>query len=213
MNATWIEPPPPQRGMGCFGRGCLIFLAFILLLAAAFTAGTFLAVRYLRTSYFVTAPAELPASSATEQERETARAKWYEFKRAAKAHTAGRLELTADELNALIASEPALRGKAFVSIEGNSARLQVSIPLSFTKLMRGRYMNAECTVQSDPDGDPADAHITSVVVNGKPVGEDVLDYRGPYGFRHYVVNWSDEVAIKSFEIKDGRLILESRSSQ
>jgi hypothetical protein len=213
MSASWIEPPPPQRSMGCFGRGCLILLAFILLLAAAFAGGTFLAVRYLRTSYFVTSPAELPASTATEQERETARAKWYDFKRAARAHTATKIEMTADELNALIASEPDLRGKAFVSIEGNSARLQVSIPLSFTKLLRGRYMNAECTVQSDPDGDPADAHITSVVVNGKPVGEDALDYRGPYGFRHYVQDWSDQVGLKTFEIKDGRLILESRSSQ
>jgi hypothetical protein len=212
MNASWIEPPPPQRGMGCFGRGCLILIVFILFLAAAFAAGTFLAVRYLRTSYFVTRPAELPASNATDQERETARVKWYDFERAARAHTASRIELTADELNALIASEPDLRGKAFVSIEANTARVQLSIPLSFTRLMRGRYMNAECTVQSDPDGDPANAHITSVIVNGKPVAEDVLDYRGPYGFRHYLAQWSDQAALKTFEIRDGKVILESRSS-
>src|SRR3954466_12798248 len=101
MNG-WIEPPPPQRGMGCLGRGCLIFAAFILLLAAAFAGGTFLAVRYLRTSYFVTAPAALPSSNATEEEREAARAKWREFERASRAHTPARVELTANELNALI---------------------------------------------------------------------------------------------------------------
>ncbi len=212
MNASWIEPPPPQRSMGCFGRGCLIFVVFILVLAAAFAAGTFLAVRYLRTSYFVTAPAELPASNATDQERELVRAKWYEFERAARAHTASRVELTADELNALISSERDLRGKAFVSIEGNTARLQLSIPLSFSRLMKGRYMNAECTVQSDPDGVPANAHITSVIVNGKPVAEDVLDYRGPYGFRHYLEQWSEQAALKTFEIKDGKVIFESRGS-
>jgi hypothetical protein len=212
MNASWIEPPPPQRGMGCFGRGCLILIVFILFLAAAFAAGTFLAVRYLRTSYFVMTPAELPASNATDQERETARVKWYDFERAARAHTASRIELTADELNALISSEPEMRGKAFVSIEANTARVQLSIPLSFTRLMRGRYMNAECTVQSDPDGDPANAHITNVIVNGKPVAEDVLDYRGPYGFRHYLGQWSDQAALKTFEIKDGKVILESRGS-
>ena len=141
-----------------------------------------------------------------------ARAKWYEFERAARAHTPGRIELTADEVNALISAERELRGKAFVAVEGNSARLQLSIPLSFSRLMRGRYMNAECTVQSDPDGDPANAHITSVIVNGKPVAEDVLDYRGPYGFRHYLKQWSDQAALKTFEIKDGKVILESRGS-
>lgn len=212
MNASWIEPPPPQRGMGCFGRGCLILTVFILVLAAAFAAGTFFAVRYLRTSYFVTTPAELPVSTSTDQERETARVKWYDFERAARAHTAARVELTADELNALISSERDLRGKAFVSIEGNTARLQVSIPLAFSRLLQGHYMNAECTVQSDPDGDPAHAHITSVIVNGKPVPEDVLDYRGPYGFRHYLGQWTDQAALKTFEIKDGKVIFESRGS-
>jgi hypothetical protein len=213
MSATWIEPPPPQRGMGCFGRGCLILTVFFLVLVAAFAAGTFFAVRYLRTSYFVTTPTELPASTATDQERETARLKWYDFERAARAHTASRIELTADELNALIASERDLRGKAFVSVEGNTARLQVSIPLTFVRLMHGHYMNAECSVQSDPDGNPANAHITSVIVNGKPVGEDVLDYRGPYGFRHYLEQWSEQAALKTFEIKDGKVILESRGSE
>ena len=25
---AWIEPPPPQRGMGCFAKGCLILCGF-----------------------------------------------------------------------------------------------------------------------------------------------------------------------------------------
>ena len=35
--STWIEPPPPQKGMGCFAKGCLTFLAFIILLLLALT--------------------------------------------------------------------------------------------------------------------------------------------------------------------------------
>src|SRR5581483_10891081 len=150
----------PQRSMGCMGRGCVIFIAFVLLLAAAFVGGTFLAVHFLRTSYFVTEPAPLPASNATESEQQAARAKWYDFERAARARTAARIELTADEINALIASDRDLRGKAHVSVEGDTARLQVSIPLSFTRLMKGRYMNAECSVESGSDGVPSHARIT-----------------------------------------------------
>jgi hypothetical protein len=49
-------------------------------------------------------------------------------------------------------------------------------------------------------------------VNGKPVAEDVLDYRGPYGFRHYLEQWTNEAALGTFEIKDGKVILQSRST-
>jgi hypothetical protein len=209
MNGSWIEPPPPQRSSGCFGRGCVILLGFFILLAAAFAGGTYLAVRYLRTSYFVGGPVTLPASNATEQEQQLARAKWYDFERAARAHTAARIELTADELNALIASEPDLRSKGFVTIENNTARLQISFPLS-VRWLRGRYLNAECTVQSDPDSDPAHAHITSIVVNGKPVDQDVLEWRGPWSFRRYLSDWTDRTALKTFQIEDGKVIMESR---
>ena len=32
---SWIEPPPKQKGMGCLGKGCLLIIAFLLLLAVA----------------------------------------------------------------------------------------------------------------------------------------------------------------------------------
>lgn len=211
MNGAWIEPPPPQRGMGCLGRGCLILLLFFCLLAVAFVGGSVLAVRYLRTSYFVRTPVQLQASSATDEEQQSARAKWYEFERAARAHTAAHIELTADELNALIASEPDLRGKAYVTIEGDTARVHLSIPLSFVRWMHDRYMNAECSIQSNVKADAADVRIFDVVVNGRPVTDDVLDYRGPWGFRHYINQWSDRSGLKTFQITDGKVILESRA--
>src|SRR5438309_3099401 len=126
---TWIEAPPPQRGMGCFAKGCLILIAFFILLGLAFVGGTFFAVRYLRSTYFPTQQVQLPANTATENEQQSARTKWNSFERDAHAQAPARIEMTADELNALIASEPKLRGKARVSIDNNVGRLQVSIPL------------------------------------------------------------------------------------
>ena len=61
--STWIEPPPPQRGMGCFAKGCLILIAFFVLLLLAFIGGTFLAVHYLRAEYFPKSAVEVPAAS------------------------------------------------------------------------------------------------------------------------------------------------------
>jgi hypothetical protein len=198
--------------MGCFGKGCLILIAFVVFLAVAFTGGTILAVRFLRTSYFSTAPVQLPASAATEEEQRAARANWYDFENAARAHTARRIEMTATQLNALIASEPDLRGKAFVKIEDETARLRISVSLDDLRLLRGHYMNAECTVQSAPDGDPGRARVTNIVVNGKSVGEDALNWRGPWGFRRFIEQWTEKDNIKTFQIAGGKVILESRGS-
>jgi len=211
MNSSWIEPPP-QQGMGCFGKGCIILIAFFLFLCVAFAGGTYLAVRYLRTSYFASTQAHVPAIVATDEEQRLAKMKWEDFEHSARAHEARRIEMTAAELNALIASEPDLRGKAYVTIDHDTARLTISVPLDHVKMLRGRYMNAECAVQSSPDRDPSQARFTEILMNGKPLGEDILNWRGPWGFRRFIEEWTDRARIKSFEIKDGKVILESRGS-
>src|SRR5947207_195667 len=113
-NQTWIEPPPPQKGMGCFAKGCLILIAFVVLLCVAFVGGSYLAVRYLRTEYFPRMRAPLPTAAPGVQSPQEVRMRWDAFERAARAHQPARIELSADDINALIASEPSLRGKANV---------------------------------------------------------------------------------------------------
>jgi hypothetical protein len=120
--------------------------------------------------------------------------------------------MTADELNALIASEPKLRGKAFVSIENDAARLQVSVPLDEVRWLRGRYMNAECTVESASSGNPADAHIRNLIVNGRAAPDEALNWRGPFSLRRYVEDWTEQNDLKTFEIRDGKVILETKGS-
>jgi len=211
--STWIEPPPPQRGMGCFAKGCLILIAFFVLLLMAFIGGTFLAVHYLRAEYFPKSAVEVPAATATEQEQDLAATKWREFEQHARAHEPARLELTADELNALIASEPLFKGKAHVSIEGDAAHLRVSIPLNEVRWLKGHYMNGECTVQSGPTGDVGDMRITSVIVNNRAVADEAMQWQyGPWSVRRYINDWAADVHLKKFEISDGRVILETNGS-
>jgi hypothetical protein len=47
-------------------------------------------------------------------------------------------------------------------------------------------------------------------MNGKPLGEDILNWRGPWGFRRFIEEWRDRGKIKTFEIRDGKVIMESR---
>ena len=208
---TWIEPPPPQRNTGCCGKGCVILAIFALVLMGAFAAGTFFAVRYLRGEYFPARPVTLPASGATTDQREAVRDRWDAFEAAARAHEPAQIELTADDLNALIASETDLRGKAQVTIEGDTAHLRVSVPLDTVSWLRGHYINAECRVQSAPDGDPDAARVTEIVVNGRLVGAELLRWRyGPWSLRRYMSDWSVERNVNRFEIRDGKVILQTR---
>jgi hypothetical protein len=199
--------------MGCFAKGCLTLIAFFVFLGLAFIGGTYFAVRYLRTSYFPTTRVEVPAATATEEEQQSARAHWYAFERAARAHTPARIELTADELNALIASEPKLRAKAHVSITDNIGRLQVSVPLDDARFFRGHYINAECTVEAAEDGNPDDALLTRVVINGKTMPGDALNWRGPWSLHRYISDWTESRDLKKFEIRDGKVILETRGGE
>ena len=210
-NQTWIEPPPPQKGLGCFAKGCLILLAFFVLLCVAFVGGSNLAIRYLRAEYFPTTRASLPAVSPAAQDQQDARARWEAFERAARAHQPARIELTADDLNALIASEPDLRGKAHVSIEDSTGHLRVSVPLDDFAWLRGHYLNAECTVQSAANGDPAEARITQITVNGQPIGEEMLrwQYRA-WSLRGYISDWSRHNNLERFEIGNGKVVLQTK---
>ena len=111
-SSSWIEPPPQQRGLGCFAKGCLILVVFFILLGLAFVGGTYFAARYLRTEYFSAHHERLPANQATVEQEEEVRARWDAFEKASHAHEAARIALSADDLNALIASEPKLHGNA-----------------------------------------------------------------------------------------------------
>ena len=210
-SSSWIEPPPQRHGLGCLAKGCLILVVFFILLGLAFVAGYYFAQKH---EYFSTHHEPLLISKATIDEEEAVRARWDGFEKSAKANEAARIELSADDLNTLIASEPKLRGNAYVTIDGGTAHLQISMPLGKGRWFRGRYVNAQCSVQSGPSGKPEDVRITSIVVNGQPVGQEVLEWR--YGrmpsFRSYVANWITEASLKTLEISDGKVILESNAN-
>jgi hypothetical protein len=197
--------------MGCLAKGCLILLIFFALLAAAFVGGTFLAMRYLRTEYFPKNGIELPVSNPSEQEQQAAVAKWADFEAHVRAHQSARLEMTGDEINALIASEPLLRGKAHVSIESDSARLKVSIPLSNVGWLKGHYINGECTVQAGTTGSPGDVRFSSIIVNDRPVADEALQWQyGPWSVRRYINDWAADQNLKTFDLREGKMILETK---
>lgn len=204
---SWIEPPPRRR-TGCLGKGCLLIMCVFVLLVAAFCIGMYAGLRYFVTS---STPREIPQVQVSETEEKAVRARWVEFETAGKSKQSTRLELTADEINQLIAGSRKVRGKAFVSVENNVARVQVSIPLEKVGF-RGRFLNGEFTVRPAADRNPRNLEVTQVSLTGGAASEAVLKaLLGTRSVRSYVEEYSDEYGISMFTIEDNKVIIETSS--
>ena len=225
---SWIEPPPKQRRSGCLGKGCMMIVVFLILLAVAFFVGGYVGVRYVVTSE---QPKEIPQVETSDADQAAAKQRWEEFKSgprtppvevtntttdAATTATEGvptptpsanRIELSASDINQLIAANRKLRGKAFVSIENNIARVQVSVPLEKVGF-RGRFLNGELQVRPAPDRNPRNVEITEVSLGG--VSDKILNsLLGFRSLRSYADEYATEYDIKSFAIEDNKVIIEN----
>ena len=222
---SWIEPPPKQKGMGCLGKGCLLIVAFLVLLVVAFVIGF----------YVGTKPREIPQVQTSEDEQNAVRARWDEFEAASRNEqvtsspvplsaapdgtpvpdatpaSANRIELTANDINQLIARGRKTRGKAFVSIDNDVARVQVTIPLEKVGF-RGRYLNGEFAVRAPPDRNPRNLQITQMSLTGVPDGV-VNTLLGAHSVQSYVDEFASEHGITTFTIENNKVILETNGGR
>ena len=118
-----------------------------------------------------------------------------------------RIELTANDINQLIARSRRARGKAFVSIENDVARVQVSIPLEKVGF-RGRSLNGEFSVRAPADHNPRNLQMSQMSFSGVPDG--VLNtLLGSRSTQSYVDEFASEHGITSFTIENNKVILET----
>lgn len=225
MPPTWIEPPPKQKRTGCLGKGCMMLVTFLILLAVAFFIGGYVGVRYVVTS---DKAREIPQVETSEADQAAVKQRWEDFQKPPRpvetpppdpnatpstepapmsTPAANRIELTAADVNNLIAGNRKLRGKAFVTIENNIARVQVSVPLEKVGF-QGRFLNGELQVRAAPDRNPRNIEITEVSMGG--VSDKVLNaLLGFRSLRSYADQYATEYDIKSFTIEDNKVIIES----
>ncbi|HEX8077814.1 MAG TPA: hypothetical protein VF511_08365 [Chthoniobacterales bacterium] len=204
----------------------MMLIIFLVLLVVAFFGGGYYGMRYVLTSE---APKEIPQIETTEAEQAAVRQRWDEFQGKPRstpveatmatttttegeatptpAPSTNRIELTASDINQLIAGSRKLRGKAYVVIENNVARVQVSVPLEKVGF-RGRFLNGELQVRASPDRNPRNIEITEVSIGG--VSEKILNsLLGFRSLRSYADQYANEYEITSFAIEDNRVIIEN----
>jgi hypothetical protein len=220
MN-TWVEAPP-RKGLGCFARGCLILLVFAIVLAIACLAGMYWGFQkhsaivhgiywLAKTHSIGHAPASVPEFSGSEAQIQNVRERWLEFEQKTRAGQAAQIELTADDINALIASEPVTRGKLFVTIEGNQLRLQASVPFGELLGRPGYYFNGEVTIEFKGAESLDSPQLNQLVVNGQQVPRDLLDWKyRSRRLRDYLGDLRNTHDIGTIELRDGKVILRSQ---
>ena len=222
MN-TWVEAPPRQKGLGCFARGCLILLVFAIVLAIACFAGMYWGFqRYsaiakgiywlAKTHSIAEAPAPVPEFTGSDTQSQSVRERWQDFEQKTRAGQAAEIDLTADDINALIAANRGARGKVFVSIDGNQLRLQASVPLGEVLGRPGYYFNGDITAEFKGAESLDNPQLNRLVVNGEQVPSDLLNWKyRSRRLREYLADYRNSYDIGTIEVREDKLILRSRT--
>ena len=223
MN-TWVEAPPRRKGLGCFGRGCLIVLVFAIVLAIACFAGMYWGLHrhsalfygsywLAKTRSLAEAPTTVPEFSGSDQQIQRAREGWQDFEQKMRAGQPAEIELSADDINALIATSEDVRRKVFASIDGNQLRLQVSLPIGEVLGRPGYYFNGDVVIELKGAESLDSPQFSRITINGEQAPTDFLNWKyRSRQLREYLAEQRNAYDVGTIEIRDGKVILHSRTN-
>ena len=223
MN-TWVEAPPPRKGLGCLGRGCLILLVFAIVMAVACFAGMYWGLHrhsalfygtywLAKTRSLAEAPTPVPEFSASDRQIQLAREHWQDFEQKARAGQTAEIELSADDINALIATTEGVRGKVFAAIDGDQLRLQVSMPIGGFLGRPGYYFNGDVIIELKGAQSLDSPQFSRITINGEQVPTNFLNWKyRSRELREYLVEQRNAYDVSTIEIRDGKVILRSRTN-
>jgi hypothetical protein len=218
---NWIEPPPEERsGLGCFAKGIIALVLFAVL----FVIGVYLFVSHGLIS---SQPVELPVHELPAPALAAVQQRVDEFKNtpapppsptpesnpeptpAAEASPpAKQLVLSSSDINGLIAAKKRSRGHAFVSLEGNTAKIQISIPSNKVPGFPNGYLNGTFQITTDGPTPISSLQVSKIHANGYPVPSSILGmtYRGQT-LLSYALGAAAPYNVSTAEIRDGNVIL------
>jgi hypothetical protein len=231
-NPTWIEPPPRKQGMGCVGKGCLVTAIGVVILGLLFVFGSYFFVTHVVVSK---KPAAIPVKPISDQELNDVQQRIDNFKSApavpsftpAPATTttspapgqsatpspepspAGRqLTLSAAEINGLIAANNKSRGHAFVSMSGNTATVELSIPANKVGGLPSGYLNGSFVITTNGPTPISALHVSRIQANGYNMPSSILTTSiGGRSAMSYALEEASRYNVTTAEIRDGILIL------
>ena len=223
MN-TWVEAPPRKEGLGCFARGCLTLLIFAIVLAIACFAGMYWGLHrhsalfygtywMAKTRSLAEAPAAVPEFSGSNQQIQLVQERWQDFEQKTRAGQSAEIELSADDINALIATNEDVRGKIFVSIDRDQLRLQASVPIGGIFGRPGYYFNGDVIIGLEGAQSLDGPRFRRITINGEQGPTDFLNWKyRSRQLREYLAEQGTAYEIGTIEIRDGKVIVRSHAN-
>jgi len=206
----------PKRRRGCLFYGCLTSAVCLVAILLALLLGLHELKQFI-AEYTDSKPIVLPAVQLSPEQIDKLQRRVDDFKDAART---GRptppLELSSDDINALIATNPnlnALKGKLYVTIEGGHVKGQISFPLAQLglALLKHRYLNGTAMFAVSLQNGNLAVVVQSVHVKGKPLPWIYMDKLRSQNLAANVNNDPHaSVALnrlQSIQVQNGKIIL------
>jgi hypothetical protein len=209
-NPTWIEPPPETKGgLGCVGKGCLLFVALGLIVTLLIGLGSYWFVGH---EVVASQPVQIPVEELSHDELSDLNHRIEQFRTtpptpptpqptaapsvanetptpvpSVPAESERQLTVSASEVNGVIAANKKARGHAYVSLSGNTATVQISIPTDKVPGLPPGYLNGSFNGYSVP------SDITSWSYRGQSIMGYAVQAVAPY-------------KVSTVEVRDGIII-------
>jgi hypothetical protein len=208
------------------GRGCLFYGSLVGgVLLFVIIVGTLIGLRYAKAvvnQLTDTKPLSFPEVKLTEAQMNLLRDRMARFQDDIKDGVpTPPLQLTAEEINALIQTEPSLvslKNHLYITIDGNQLRAQMSFPTEQVGLrpLTGRFVNAQGNFKISLYKGELRVAAETLTAKGKPVPEHIMrqvrtqnlaadlnkDPNAAEGIKN----------IRNIDVKDGKLIIEAMKS-
>ncbi len=217
------DEPKKSKGKGCFFYGCLTCIVVFILGGVGLYFGAKYAANYFVQHYTSDQPLKLPDTQLPADELKSLLARADKFSDEVKAGTnSPTLELTSEEINALIANKPdlaMLKGKFYAKIEGDKLTGTTSVPLDELNLpsLKGRYLNGNAGLKVNTENGVLYVTLDSFAINGQAMPEDALKQMRARNLADEINKDPKKAAevrkIESLSVKDGKLIIKMRPSE
>jgi len=211
---------PEKKGRGCFFYGCITLIILSVLALIAVGIIVYSAYSYLNRvaeQYTSTAPIELPTVNYTAEQHKELDDRWAAFQKALDDGEPAEIVLTGDDINALIAENPEVKGKVYITIKDDEASGQVSIPIDFIPIFgKGRFLNGKAGFDAKLEYGELDVRLKSLEVNGKTMPPDVANQFKQQNLFENVNDPKMRAEIRKFEsmqIKGDKVILKAKAKR
>jgi hypothetical protein len=215
----------PRKQRGCLFYGCLslAILAFVIVLCVG--VGIYFAKRTfdtLITDYTEANPAQIEEAPYPQPKLQELQTRLNAFQQGIERGNAAQpleLVLSAEDLNALIAANPDLKGKAFITIDDDQIKGKVSVPLPDIGpfKLKGRYLNGSAAFKAALENGQLDVRLQQMTVKDKPLPPVFLNELKKQNLAQEAQNDPNNAKVidklESLEVRDGKVVIRGKGTQ